>query len=88
MSANNYQWPSERFLAEKAVGIHEVDPIVNLLAQVSALANQIVAFTIREALSSKEAAMVATISYIGERLGLRKSSVSMSITETSTTIWA
>ena len=30
MSANNFQWPSERSLAKKAIGIHEVDPIVYL----------------------------------------------------------
>ena len=39
MSANNCQWPSEHSLARKVVGIHEVDPIVSLSAQVSALAN-------------------------------------------------
>ena len=30
MSANNYQWPEEH--SKKAVGIHEVDPIMSLLA--------------------------------------------------------
>ena len=39
MLANNYYWPSERSLAKKATSIHEVDPIVSLSAQVSALAN-------------------------------------------------
>ena len=39
MSANNCQWPSERSMAKKIAGILEVDPIVSLSAQVSALAN-------------------------------------------------
>ena len=52
MSANNCQWPSERFLAKKAAGIHEIDPIVSLSAQVSTLANQIAAFTTRDSLST------------------------------------
>ena len=66
MSANNFQWPSECSLAKKATRVHEVDPIITLSAQVSALANQIVAFTTREALSSKESTMVASSSYTGE----------------------
>ena len=35
-------------MAKKAVGIHEVDPIMSLSAQVFALANQIAAFTTRD----------------------------------------
>ena len=62
MSANNCQWPSERSLAKKAVGIHEVDPIISLSARVSALANWIYAFTTREASASKELTMVVTSS--------------------------
>ena len=72
ISANNYQWPSERSLAKKAAGIHEVNLIVNLSAQVSALATQITTLTIREALLSKEATMVATTSYIDERVGVEQ----------------
>ena len=56
MSANNCQWPRER--SKKAAGIHEVDPIVSLSAQVSTLASQISAFTNRKAYSSKESVMV------------------------------
>ena len=48
--------------SKKAAGIHEVDPIVHMSAQVSALASQIAAFTTREASSSKESAMVCTSS--------------------------
>ena len=65
MSANNCQWPGEQSIAKKAMSIHEVDPIVSLLAQVSALANQIAAFTTKES-TSKEAAIVATTSYMGD----------------------
>ena len=56
---------------------------MNLSAQVLALANQIAAFTTREASSSKETAMVATTSYTSE--GLSKSSVNMLTTGISTT---
>ena len=68
MSANNCQWPGES--SRKAVGIHEVDPILSLLAQVSALMNQIVSFTTRDAVA-KESAMVAnSSSYSGDGVGL------------------
>ena len=52
MSANNCQWPSERTMAKKIAGILKVDTIVSLSTQVSTLANQIAAFTTREAPSS------------------------------------
>ena len=71
-------------MAKKASGIHEVDPIVSLSAQVSALANQIAAFTTKEP-SSKEATMVATTSYMGEGVEWNKSSASIRTTETLTT---
>ena len=58
-------------MAKKAVGIYEVDPIVSLSAQVSTLANQIITFTTRES-SSKEAAMVATTSHMGEGVGVEQ----------------
>ena len=51
MSTNNCQWTDKRSIAKKAVGIHEVDPIVSLSAQVFALANQITAFTPKELVS-------------------------------------
>ena len=68
MSTNNCQWPGERF--KKAAGIHEVHPILSLLAQVSALANQIASFTIRD-VAARESAMVAnSSSYGGDGVGL------------------
>ena len=71
MSSNNYQWPDEQTMAKKAVGIHEVDPIVSLSAQVSTLANQIATFTTKEP-SSKEDVMVTTTSYMGEGVGVEQ----------------
>ena len=56
-------------MAKKVVGIHKVDPIVSPLAQVSALANQISTFTIRES-ASKEAAMVTSTSFSGDEVGI------------------
>ena len=53
------------------MGIQEVDPIMSLSAQVSALANQIANVTMREALSN-EAVMVATTSYMGEGVGVEQ----------------
>ena len=60
-------------MAKKAVGIYEVYPRVSLLAQGFALANHIAAFTTKES-SSKEAAMAATTSYMGDgvRVGLEQ----------------
>ena len=66
---NNCQWPGKLSMAKKAASIHEVDPIVSLLAQVSTLANQIIALTTKES-SSKETAMVVTTSYMGEGVGV------------------
>ena len=70
MSTNNFHWPSKKSMAKKTIGILEVDPMVSLSTQVSALANQIAAFTTREASSSKEAAMVATTSFSGDGVGI------------------
>ena len=66
VSTNNYHWPSEHSLVKKCAGVHKIDPIVSLSAQVSALANQISTFITREESSSKELAMVANTSYTGE----------------------
>ena len=69
MLANTCQWPDERSIAKKAAGIHEVDPIVSLLTQVSALTNQIIAFTTRESVR-KEADMVTTTLFSGDGVGI------------------
>ena len=52
MSTNNCQWSGKH--SKKVARIHEVDPIVSLSAQVSALASQISAFTTKDAFSSKK----------------------------------
>ena len=68
MYANNCQWPGER--SKKAVGIHEVDPIMSLSAQVVALANQIASFTTRDAASRESTMVVSSSSYSGDGVGL------------------
>ena len=66
MSANNCQWPSELSIAKATAGIHEVDPIISLSAQVLALANQIASFT-----TNRGSTMVASSnSYSGDGVGL------------------
>ena len=57
-------------MANKAANILKVESIVSLSAQLSTLANQIAAFTTRKASASKEAAMVAMISFSGDGVGI------------------
>ncbi|KAI3465183.1 hypothetical protein Pfo_021846 [Paulownia fortunei] len=45
MVTNSYQWPSERSFMKKIADVLEVDLFTQLAAQVSALSNQIVAWT-------------------------------------------
>ena len=70
MSANNYQWLGERSIAKKVARIHEVDPIMSLSAQVSALTNQIASFTTRNAASGESAMVASSSSYSGDGVGL------------------
>ncbi|KAJ4724830.1 DNA-directed DNA polymerase [Melia azedarach] len=58
MACNNYQWPSERSIGRRAAGVHEVDQMAVLSAQVVVLSNQIKIFTTREASSSQYKPMV------------------------------
>ena len=46
MATNAYQWPTDRFALKRAFGVHEVDPITTLLAQVANLSKQIRSLTI------------------------------------------
>ncbi|XP_057495663.1 uncharacterized protein LOC130780659 [Actinidia eriantha] len=41
MASNNYQWPTERTMAKKVAGIHELEPFAALSAQVASLSHQI-----------------------------------------------
>ena len=41
MATNNYQWPSERSIPKKTAGLHEVDAITNLTAQIASLSKQL-----------------------------------------------
>ncbi|KAI3443836.1 hypothetical protein Pfo_000501 [Paulownia fortunei] len=45
MATNSYQWPSERSSIKRVAGVLEVDSFTQLAAQVSALSNQIAAWT-------------------------------------------
>ncbi|XP_022897631.1 uncharacterized protein LOC111411323 [Olea europaea var. sylvestris] len=45
IATNSYQWLSKRSGVKKVVGLHEVDPITVLAAQVASLTNQIVTLT-------------------------------------------
>lgn len=79
ITVNNFQWPSERSVLKKPVGVYGVDPITSLTAQVSALTSQIAAMKIRTQ-SNSEAAAVST-----ER-GQAWSKPNMSTTEDMETI--
>ena len=68
MSTNNCQWPGER--SKKAARIHEVDPILSLSAQVSALANQIASFTTHDTTIRESAMVTNSSSYGGDGVGL------------------
>ncbi|XP_022883717.1 uncharacterized protein LOC111400543 [Olea europaea var. sylvestris] len=48
IATNSYQWPSERSGVKKVAGLHEVDPIIALAAQVASLTNQIVTLTTQD----------------------------------------
>lgn len=41
MASNNYQWPSDRTIPKKAAGVHEIDAITALTAQVATLSRQL-----------------------------------------------
>ena len=45
MASNNYQWPTERTMAKKVVGIHELELFAALSAQVASLSHQVSALT-------------------------------------------
>ena len=54
MASNNYQWPTERTMAKKVVGIHELDPFATLLAQVASLSHQVSTLTTQRIPQSAE----------------------------------
>lgn len=45
MSANGYQWSTERTATKKSFGIHKVDVLIALIAQLPTLSNQISAMS-------------------------------------------
>ncbi|XP_068662913.1 uncharacterized protein [Aristolochia californica] len=54
MASNNYQWSTERTMAKKVVGIHELEPLAALLALVVTLSHQISALTTQRIPQSAE----------------------------------
>ncbi|XP_068651585.1 uncharacterized protein [Aristolochia californica] len=54
MASNNYQWPTERTMAKKVVGIHELKPLAAISAQVATLSHQISALTTQRIPQSAE----------------------------------
>lgn len=63
IAANSYQWPSERSNVKKVAGLHDVDPITALAAQVSSLTNQIAAFTTQGSHQKSDSVMAASSSH-------------------------
>ena len=45
MASNNYQWPTERTMAKKVTGIHELDSFAAFSAQVASLSHQVSTLT-------------------------------------------
>ena len=45
MASNNYQRPTERTMAKKVAGIHELDPFAALSTQVASLSHQVSTLT-------------------------------------------
>ena len=62
MASNNYQWPIERSIAKKVVGVYEVDKFTALSTQIAALSNQFALFT-TQGVGPKDSAAMATTSY-------------------------
>ncbi|KAJ4720997.1 DNA-directed DNA polymerase [Melia azedarach] len=66
MACNNYQWPSERSIGRRAAGVHEMDQMAVLSAQVTALSNQINNFTTRETSASQDKELAASFSCVDD----------------------
>ena len=65
MTSNNYQWPNERSILKKAAGVHEVNQLIALSAQVSALSNQIATWNIQGTPPTIESAAVEDATFPG-----------------------
>ncbi|XP_062113941.1 uncharacterized protein LOC133824944 [Humulus lupulus] len=59
MAMNNCQWQSERSMVKKAARVFEIDQITSLMAQMSALTNQIKGLTENKVAASQEIVNVA-----------------------------
>ena len=54
MASDNYQWPTERTMAKKVAGIHELEPFAALSAQVASLSHQVSTLTTQRIPQSAE----------------------------------
>ena len=41
IALNNFQWPTERVVPKKLVGVHDLDVVTNLATQISSLSKQL-----------------------------------------------
>ncbi|KAI3451359.1 hypothetical protein Pfo_008024 [Paulownia fortunei] len=64
IATNSYQWPSERSSIKKVTGVLEVDSFTQLTAQVSALSNQIAAWTSNGASQGMDSTASTSISFM------------------------
>uniref|UniRef100_A0A803PT47 Retrotransposon gag domain-containing protein n=1 Tax=Cannabis sativa TaxID=3483 RepID=A0A803PT47_CANSA len=62
MATNSYNWPNERNTHKKLAGLHEVDPMTNIAAQISALSNQEAALVNHKNTSTVENVVAASTS--------------------------
>ncbi|KAL5545044.1 hypothetical protein UlMin_008828 [Ulmus minor] len=65
MASNNYQWPTERSTATKVDGIHELEPLAALSAQVAYLSHQISTLTTQGIPPSVESRAAASMLVLG-----------------------
>lgn len=68
MASNNYQWPTERTMTTKVAGIHELEPIAALSAQVASLAYQISTLTTQGILQNTEYVTAASLTVLGNEM--------------------
>lgn len=63
IAMNSYQWPTERSSMKRVAGLHEVDPITTLAAQVSSLTNQIAILTKQSSQQKADSIMATPLAY-------------------------
>ncbi|XP_073137428.1 uncharacterized protein [Henckelia pumila] len=61
MTINNYQWPSERSMINKPAGIHEVDALTALTAQMTAISTQLDLMSKGNQVSTESASLATAV---------------------------